>query len=191
MGHNELPRRKVPRRATVAASGLVSVLALAAGCSHGAPSPGVATVGSSTAPVTETASASPPTGSAKADPLGYSKCMRAHGISDFPDPNSQGQVTINVNGHGSDLDPSNPANKAAAAACKQSARGGKSDQAKQDQLKVAGLKYAQCMRSHGIADFPDPDADGGIQITASPGSDLEPDNPQNQAATKACEQYQP
>ncbi|MDQ1539437.1 MAG: hypothetical protein QOH29_163 [Actinomycetota bacterium] len=191
MRHNEPPRRKVPRRAAMAASGLLSVVVLTAGCSHGTQSPGVATVGSSTAPASEIAMASTPTGSAKADPLGYSKCMRAHGITDFPDPNSQGQVTINLNGHGSDLDPSNPANKAAAAACKQSDLHGKSDQAKQDQLKATGLKYAQCMRSHGITDFPDPDADGGIQVTASPGSDLEPDNPQNKSATTACEQYQP
>ena len=47
------------------------------------------------------------------------------------------------------------------------------------------------MRSHGISDFPDPAANGSISITAKPGSDLDPNNPQFQSAATACKQYQP
>jgi hypothetical protein len=54
------------------------------------------------------------------------------------------------------------------------------------------LKYSQCMRAHGIADFPDPSAGGGIQLSAGgPNSDLNPGNPTFVAAQKACQKYSP
>jgi len=49
--------------------------------------------------------------------------MRAHGISDFPDPNSQGQLQIKAQ-PGSDLDPNNPLYKAANKACQHYMPGG-------------------------------------------------------------------
>ena len=54
------------------------------------------------------------------------------------------------------------------------------------------LKFAQCMRSHGVIDFPDPTSKG-IQIRIRPGmpSDLDPNNPRFQAAEKACQWFQP
>ena len=51
-------------------------------------------------------------------------------------------------------------------------------------------KYAQCMRSHGVPDFPDP-VNGGFDITAGPGSDLDPGSPQYAAADKACAALSP
>jgi hypothetical protein len=47
--------------------------------------------------------------------LAFSKCMRAHGLEDFPDP-SNGGIRIQVH-PGSDLDPSNPRFQAAQKAC--------------------------------------------------------------------------
>ena len=52
----------------------------------------------------------------------------------------------------------------------------------------ADLAYAQCMRDHGISDFPDPQPGGGA-IQFEPGSDLDPNNPQYKAATEACKKY--
>lgn len=49
-------------------------------------------------------------------------------------------------------------------------------------------KYAQCMRAHGVPDFPDP-VNGGFQITSGPGSDLDPGSPQFAAADTACKAY--
>jgi hypothetical protein len=55
--------------------------------------------------------------------------------------------------------------------------------------------YAQCMRTHGIGDFPDPspgpDGGYGFKIQAGPGSDLDPNSPANQAADKACRSLLP
>src|ERR1700677_161892 len=58
------------------------------------------------------------------------------------------------------------------------------------------LSYSVCMRSHGIADFPDPTAGpngqgGGFQINGGSGSDLNPSNPPYGAANKACQHLLP
>jgi hypothetical protein len=44
------------------------------------------------------------------------------------------------------------------------------------------LKHAECMRAHGIPDFPDPNPNGGTLLRGGPGSDLNPGNPRFQAA---------
>jgi hypothetical protein len=54
------------------------------------------------------------------------------------------------------------------------------------------LRYSQCMRSHGITDFPDPTASGDFAIHgAGPNSDLDRNNPALQAAERACQRYSP
>jgi hypothetical protein len=54
------------------------------------------------------------------------------------------------------------------------------------------LRYAQCMRSHGSTDFPDPTASGDFAIHgAGPNSDLDRTNPTFQAAGRACQRYSP
>jgi hypothetical protein len=51
------------------------------------------------------------------------------------------------------------------------------------------LKYAQCMREHGITKFPDPGADG--VITIQPGLGLDPNSEKFKAATEACKSQAP
>jgi len=62
-------------------------------------------------------------------------------------------------------------------------RGGPAQMAKME-------AYAQCMRTHGIADFPDPTAGpnggAGFQLRGGPGSDIDPSSPKFQAADTAC-----
>lgn len=50
------------------------------------------------------------------------------------------------------------------------------------------LEFAECMRSHGIADFPDPSSGGGFIFNASAGIIQ---GPHYQAAQKACQKYMP
>jgi hypothetical protein len=56
--------------------------------------------------------------------------------------------------------------------------------------KAQFVGYAQCMRSHGVSDFPDPTTPpgGGVafSIHSGPGSDLSPTNPAFKAANQAC-----
>jgi len=52
------------------------------------------------------------------------------------------------------------------------------------------LAYSQCMRAHGVPDFPDPDAAGNIQV--HPGSPNDPMNgPQEQVANDDCQYLLP
>ena len=51
----------------------------------------------------------------------------------------------------------------------------------------APLKFAQCMRDHGMTWFPDPDASGRMRITTP--RDLDPKK--FEAAQQACKQYAP
>jgi hypothetical protein len=113
--------------------------------------------------------------------------MRAHGIADFPDPNSQGGLSLNA-GPGSDLSQSNPQFQAAHNACK-SLLPAAPPSGQPGKAKATALKYSQCMRAHGIADFPDPSSDGALQLRL--GGDLSPSNPHFQAAQAACRSLQP
>ncbi len=79
--------------------------------------------------------------------------MRSHGIADFPDPNSDGQLAITANGPNSDLSSTNPTYQAAQLACKALLPSGGTP-AQQDQNYEAELKYTHCMQSKGI-DVPD------------------------------------
>ncbi len=119
--------------------------------------------------------------------LAFSQCMRAHGVADFPDPNAQGQTQIN-GGPDSDLNPNNPTFQKAQNACQ--SKQPKPTPAQQAQALQNALKMSQCMRDHGITDFPDPQSQGGgrisISLHGSPGSDLNPNDPAFQAAQKAC-----
>jgi hypothetical protein len=168
---------------------LISLVAvgLLAACG-GTSALGVAQLGSTT-PVPQ------PAGSSTPSALGYSQCMRSHGISDFPDPNSQGQIAVDAQ-PGSDLDPNNPHFVAAQSACKSLDPGGGTP-AQQDQNYASDLKYAHCMQAHGVA-IPDPPAPGsgpGSQSNSSTspqtGSPIDPNSPQFIAANKLCQQYLP
>lgn len=57
--------------------------------------------------------------------------------------------------------------------------------------RAAALAYSQCMRSHGVPSFPDPNSQGAIQIQGGPGSQLDPNSSAFQNADKACQSKQP
>ena len=117
--------------------------------------------------------------------LAFSHCMQTHGVPNFPEPNSQGVV------QGSGINPSSPSFQSASKDCRHLLpNGGQPTPAQQAQALAQALKFSQCMRSHGISDFPDPQSAGGGRISISlrggPGSDLNPQNPQFQSAQTAC-----
>jgi hypothetical protein len=185
------PPRRRGRRLTVAAMAVsaVAVLAgveIALASSGGSGGPGVAHLGSSATPTTGGSSRG-----SGGSVLAFSRCMREHGIADFPDPDSNGGLALNRNGPGSYLAPDNPTFPAAEQACRHLLPNGGQpppfDPAVRDKL----LAYAKCMRHHSIADFPDPGADGRLQIQATPGGDLDPTNPQYKAADTACKHLLP
>jgi hypothetical protein len=134
--------------------------------------------------------------------LKFSKCMRDHGV-DFPDPQRVGSGGIKLTGKG--INPNDPKMKAAQQACQKYMQvgGGQTlDPAKRAQLQEAGLKYASCMRQHGV-DMPDPQfngkggvtfqsggrSGGGPTTNGTKGLGVNPDSPAFKAADKACNHF--
>jgi hypothetical protein len=114
--------------------------------------------------------------------LAYAKCMRSHGAPGWPDPNDQGQFFKTA---------ANGAKFSAPASAYQSCTHllpdhGQITPAQQHQVTLLALKFAGCMRSHGIPDFPDPTGSGFAFL---PPAGFNPQSPQAQAAKQACRKY--
>jgi hypothetical protein len=126
---------------------------------------------------------------ASANAVKFSQCMREHGISDFPDPDSQGHLQIKVT-PGSRMDPNSPQFKTAQKACAkyQDRAMGHFDKKQEQKMQQAALNYARCMRAHGV-DFPDPQFSSGRITMGGPG--LNPNDPNTRAANQACQKLMP
>jgi hypothetical protein len=167
---------------------------LASACGGGSPKAGVAHLG--TDPTTTVSQ--PPAGTAPSagapgkhfkEALAFSECMRSHGLPDFPDPSSSGGIQLQA-GRGSDLDPRSAKFQAAQKACKKYAPDGGNppSAAQQAQAMARALAFSECMRTHGVPNFPDPQkgANGGIFIGGQ-GNGFNPSSPQFQSAQSACQ----
>jgi hypothetical protein len=119
--------------------------------------------------------------------LSYARCMRSHGVPDFPDPDGNGNFTL----------PSSPVSTQETAAnqvCNHLLDVGTQLNAAQQQHTLSQLvKYAQCVRAHGVPNFPDPQTtNGGIGVPGgftfdTAGRNLDQKSPQYQDAARACE----
>jgi hypothetical protein len=90
----------------------------------------------------------------------FAECMRDNGVSEFPDPDASGGLTIDGVLNGSSLDPSTPAWKDAIGACKDlQPPGFTGDEDVTAEEQEVRLEFAQCMRDNGVEDFPDPAKD--------------------------------
>jgi hypothetical protein len=154
---------------------LAAALGLLAAACGGSSAEGVAQVGATTTTTTTTDESS--------DPAAYSACMRSHGVADFPDPDSKGRIRLRQ------PDTESPRFRAAAEACaKLRAEERAPSPAELAEDRKQFLAFSACMREHGLAKFPDPDADG---ISLRRTSGIDPDSPRFRAAEKACEDLLP
>jgi hypothetical protein len=154
-------------------------------CASSSPGPGVAGAGSATTPTAPLGSGSSSSGGGGVT-VAYSECMRSHGVPSFPDPNSQGGISINATSGsgGSSIDPNSPQYQAAQKACAKLAPG-PGTPAQQAHNLAQALKYSACMRSHGVVTFPDPTlSNGQIEFAGPPGIGR---TPQFQTAQTACQ----
>jgi hypothetical protein len=92
----------------------------------------------------------------------FAACMRANGVSAFPDPNASGTLTLDGVVNGSSLNPSAPAWRRAIGACKKLEPSGFMGRKRSAEEQAAALKFAQCMRGNGVPDFPDPTPNGPL-----------------------------
>ena len=92
--------------------------------------------------------------------LAYSHCMRSHGVLTFPDPNSSGTIP-KISPH--QLGVSSTVFQAAQNHCRYLLQNGGSgpSQTQVQQIMSGMLKFAQCMRAHGVSNWPDPVIDAG------------------------------
>ena len=82
--------------------------------------------------------------------LEYARCMRAHGVPNFPDPSPAGGLAI-PNG----INTAAPAFVSAQRACGKLAEG-PHDAASSEAAKLRLVALARCMRAHGVPSFADP-----------------------------------
>jgi hypothetical protein len=154
-----------PRRARAAAimTAMTSVALLAAACGSG----------SSSSTAAET--------SQYTKALAYAQCMREHGVTSFPDPDSQGhfppvQVGRSV---------TQQTVQSAEGACRHLQPGGGSSVQQQQGALTQALNFAKCMRRHGVPNFPDPvTSNGGIGYNLA---GINTHSPQYQSAQQACQ----
>ncbi len=95
----------------------------------------------------------------------FAECMRTNGVSGFPDPNASGQLTIDAVANGSSIDTNSATFKQAMSACKDLEPAGFTGPKVTPQLRAARLAFAQCVRDHGVPDFPDPTPHGPLVDT--------------------------
>ena len=99
--------------------------------------------------------------------LAYSRCMRAHGVLKFPDPNSSGAIPKEGL---QQLGVSSTVFQAAQKACQHLLpNSGQSAQA-WDQMTLNALwNFARCVRAHGVPNWPDPLAESDPGQPGTPG----------------------
>lgn len=191
--------RRRARPAIAAAIGAaVTVLGVAA-CS-GSNSPRVDSIGS---PSGGTSGAS--SGSVSASPLAFSRCMRAHGVPDFPDPGSDGQIPKDgaqqLGVSGTQLLTAQQACRSLlpdaggslATSLRQCEEQGNCPPAMVQQVMTQLRMFSQCMRSHGIPKWPDPviDAQGKPEVIIKPWLlGVNPDSNQVNSVMDQCRQVE-
>lgn len=121
----------------------------------------------------------------------FSQCMRSHGVPDYPGPDSSGQLP--KIGSGQQVGVSDSRLTAAQGACQALWPYQAPTQAQLRQQLTGDLKFAQCMRSHGLPDFPDPTTvDGQPEFVISISRDgFDPHSPQVLAKVRVCERVLP
>jgi hypothetical protein len=165
MHHNENQPRA--RRRTVVLAVTAGIAFLTAACGGGGTS-----AGSGASPAAST-------NNGQEQALAYSQCMRSHGVPKFPDPSNHGDLAVNTNA----LGVSTSVLQAGEKACASLKPGSQSGPITSQDL-AEDLKFAECMRSHGEPDFPDPSSNGSFKI--SPSSGISPQSSTFQKADQAC-----
>jgi hypothetical protein len=120
--------------------------------------------------------------------LAFAQCMRSHGLPDFPDPNA--------NGHGfgdqqqANQEQSNPHFETALSACQHLLPSAPSSHGKVIPSQAQLVRFAQCMRSHGVPNYPDPNPNG-VLGTELAQLGINANSPQFQATLRTCDRLVP
>jgi len=147
--------------------------------------------------------ATPTTRAASDSALALSKCMRANGVPNFPDPTGSGGIQVQQNNGNMTVNgvPVNaPAFQAAQQKCQsEMPKGPPTSEAQLASIRAGALKMAKCMRANGVPNFPDPvvkvgPGGRGIQMSVGApatgaGGRFNPQSPAFTAAQQKCQKY--
>ena len=168
----------------------VGLLLLTAACGSGTSSSSTSsTSGTSSTSSTSSSGTGGVSAAYVSDKLGVARCLRAHGMPNYPDPNASGQEPPN-----SKQLIKSPQGQAAVGACSYWGNRIQNDVAAQNQAAIGEyVRFAQCMRAHGLPSFPDPaNAEGRVEFVLSASQDgFDPHSPQVLAKAHQCESVLP
>jgi hypothetical protein len=123
-----------------------------------------------------------------AQAFAYARCIRSHGVVNFPDPQvstSPGQTSIKQVAPSSVV--RSPAFKSAQQACAHLEPGpGSAGSQGSGPPKQDVLAFAQCLRAHGISGFPDPNAQGRLTLEMMSAAGVDIHAPAFLPAAKQC-----
>jgi len=154
--------------------GVAAAMLLVSSCSSGGPSASAPRGTASTSPAPQPIISESVT-------LAYSKCMRSHGIASFPDPDSKGGVTIS-----SGINTSSKTYLTAASACQPLNSKPLPPLPPVPANPAAALKYAKCMRVHGVPKFPLPGKQDNFDVNGAT-LGVNPNGKVYKSAASACE----
>jgi hypothetical protein len=118
--------------------------------------------------------------STSASAVGYSACVRTHGVPNFPDPDSRGNLP---KVSPAQLGVSATLFQSATSACARLLQPSQT----QGQQTLSGMRdFVRCMRSHGVTNWPDPTTDSGGQAVFDLRGQLDPDSPQIATISADC-----
>jgi hypothetical protein len=185
---NEIHLRPRPRTRTGAALAgaalavTAGVMLLTAAC--GSPSPGPSSAGSAATP---SAGAS---GSGAQSPLAFSRCMRSHGVPNFPDPPADFHGKF-PGSSPQQLGITESRLRTITQSCQNllPAAPGQAPLTPQEQQDY--LRAVACIRAHGFTSFPDPDFSGGHVSFPTPLAGIDTSSPQFIQAVHACQHLIP
>jgi hypothetical protein len=179
------------RHAGMTAAALVAIGLIAAACSVTS-GPGVASIGSTTTTPSAAGSLNENKAAGYEDDVKYAQCMQTHGVPDFPDPSSGVPFKRGLVAREAGIDTDSLQFGKANMACQRLLPIGSEPSAAQTQQSLdQWLKVAQCMRSNGVPNFPDPtESNGRISLQLS-GGGLNPSSGLYQAANAVCKRYAP
>lgn len=168
---------------------LLIPLFVLAGCAGNTQTPSVATAGGATPTASSSAAATGGGQGDAGDQVKFAKCMRENGVPDFPDPD-----TTDPNRFSIMIPEGTPKATAETAmeACKQFTPNGGERRAADPAVTEQLRKLSKCMRENGFPEFPDPGADGGIQLEKrKDGTGIDPESAEFKKAEETCKQFQP
>ena len=174
---------RIRRPHLFASVGITALALLAAGCGGGGSPTGVATLNTTTTAVAATPQ------SQQAQMVAFARCMRSNGVHGFPDPPSSSTGGHAFKGAIARLASSDPHFATAQHACAHllpsTVLSGQSAQQQRTQL-ADGLSFARCMRRRGVANFPDPTAQGQLTVAMVAAQGINVNSPQVLRVVQAC-----